>query len=56
MATAAAIADEALARHRVNEEAHNYYLQNLNIKNSSYKFCYKTNPTPADLARGSLWG
>ena len=40
MATAAVVAAEALARHRA-DEAHNHSLQNLNVKNSSYKFYYK---------------
>ena len=34
------------------ERAHEQSIKNLHLKTSSYKFYYKSNPTPAQLRKG----
>ena len=38
------------------EHAHEQYIKDLHLKPSSYKFYYKSNPTPVQLRKGSRWG
>ena len=38
------------------EHAHEQYIKDLHLKPSSYKFYYKSNPTPAQLRKGGRWG
>lgn len=38
------------------ERAHENYIRHLDLKPSSYKFYFKSNPTPAQLRKGGPWG
>ena len=37
------------------ERAHEQYIKNLYLKPSSYKFYYKSNPTPVQLRKVGPW-
>ena len=38
------------------EHAHEQYIKDLHLKPSSYKFYYKSNPTPTQLRKVGHWG
>ena len=38
------------------ERAHENYIHHLDLKPSSYKFYFKSNPTPAQQRKGGPWG